>query len=413
MNLDDNPRFPRITRSIESFIEDEEGSIPVGKLLTLGTFVLIMGMVLAGEASAKHGSHSSHRSHSSHSSGSGGHESHVSHASHASHDDHGSHNNNHASHANDHASHASSSDTIANDTNSTVETAGASYTNSVGSSVFLDSWSYYPGSDFVDGVYKQGVNYSDGISGGSMKSLDVEMRDGVVHSFCLTGNSAQVGVSKAEALNDCIVESSYLANDGMYRSTFIGDDGATAELFVKVKDGAIISIGVGGDSPEKAEAVAKAFKACLAEADSKFYQNENLIDCKAAVADGSGLPALLNLKLTDGIYNADVQYAQAKATLTLEIRGGAVHSLALENNSATTGLSKGSALWDWMSASGCFSRDGLYASSFIGDDGKEAMYMAKVANGTLEYAFVPGDSCEKATAVATGIVDCLAQAGLK
>lgn len=96
--------FPKIQKSIENLIEDEEGNIPGKKLLMLGTMVVILGSLFPLDVLAGHRSHGSHRSHSSHSSGhsSGGHESHVSHQSHTSSGTH----SNHVSHS-DHVSHAS------------------------------------------------------------------------------------------------------------------------------------------------------------------------------------------------------------------------------------------------------------------------------------------------------------------
>lgn len=114
--------FPKIKKSVETLIEDEEGNIPGKKLLLLGTMVLVLGNLLSIDALAGHTSHRSHVSHSSHSSGSGGyHESHVSHQSHQSHvsgSGHSSHSSYHSSHAshsnhNNHASHTSHSNTVA------------------------------------------------------------------------------------------------------------------------------------------------------------------------------------------------------------------------------------------------------------------------------------------------------------
>ena len=115
--------FPRIVKSVDTLIEDEEGNIPGKKLLLLGTMVLVLGSLFSIDALAKHGSHKSHSSHSSHVSGSGGgyHESHVSHQSHQSHvsgsghSSHSSAHSNHASHSNhsNHASHTSHSNTAA------------------------------------------------------------------------------------------------------------------------------------------------------------------------------------------------------------------------------------------------------------------------------------------------------------
>ena len=77
--------FPHVEQKIEDFLYDEEGNIPVGKVLTIGSMILILGLLMADDAFAAHRSHSSHSSHSSHQSGySGGHSSHTSHASHQS-----------------------------------------------------------------------------------------------------------------------------------------------------------------------------------------------------------------------------------------------------------------------------------------------------------------------------------------
>ena len=66
--------FPHIKKAVEDFMYDQEGNIPRNKVLTVGSMLLVLGILLSDEAFAAHGSHSSHRSHSSHSS----------HASHAS-----------------------------------------------------------------------------------------------------------------------------------------------------------------------------------------------------------------------------------------------------------------------------------------------------------------------------------------
>ena len=99
-------QFPSVKRSIESLIEDEGGTIPAGKMLAIGTLMLVFGMVFATEAFAAHSSHRSHSSHSSHSSGSSGyHSSHVSHTSHTSHSSGYHSSSSHGSHS----SHSSSS----------------------------------------------------------------------------------------------------------------------------------------------------------------------------------------------------------------------------------------------------------------------------------------------------------------
>jgi len=87
------PLFPTIKRSIEHLIEDEEGNIPAGKLLTIGTFIVLLSSFLHIDAFAKHVSHGSHGSHGSHSSTSyvRNHDNHASHSNHSSHSSHGSH----------------------------------------------------------------------------------------------------------------------------------------------------------------------------------------------------------------------------------------------------------------------------------------------------------------------------------
>lgn len=124
-----NKKFPGIKKSIQDFIDDEDGSITRSKLVTVGSMVLLMTIFAGIEARAAHGSHKSHSSHSSTSyvRNHGSHESHESHSSHTSSADHSSHSStthsnhsssthsnhgssvhgNHSSH-NDHASHVSS-----------------------------------------------------------------------------------------------------------------------------------------------------------------------------------------------------------------------------------------------------------------------------------------------------------------
>jgi hypothetical protein len=94
-------KFPTIKKSIEDFIEDEDGNITRSKLVVIGTMIMVMSIMLSIDGYTKHGSHGSHSSHSStsyvrsHTS----HESHSNHGSHASHASHTSHSNT-ASHSN-------------------------------------------------------------------------------------------------------------------------------------------------------------------------------------------------------------------------------------------------------------------------------------------------------------------------
>ncbi len=100
--------FPQIKKKIEYLIEDEEGNIPGNRLLTLGTLVVLLGILLGPDAFAAHRSHRSHSSHRSHRS-SNTHRSHSSHANHSNHSSHYSHSS-HESHSsvNVHSNHSSS-----------------------------------------------------------------------------------------------------------------------------------------------------------------------------------------------------------------------------------------------------------------------------------------------------------------
>ncbi len=82
-------KFPKIKKSIETFLYEEEGNITRNKVIAVGSMLIIMGLLFGTEVYAGHSSHSSHRSHSSSRSG-GSHESHVSHTSHTSHSSGGS-----------------------------------------------------------------------------------------------------------------------------------------------------------------------------------------------------------------------------------------------------------------------------------------------------------------------------------
>lgn len=93
MSSFDDGLFPTITRNIQDFIEDEEGSIPANGLLMLGAMIIVLGAFAVPDAYAAHRSHSSHKSHSSHSSSASGHSNHASHESHSSHASHTSHSN--------------------------------------------------------------------------------------------------------------------------------------------------------------------------------------------------------------------------------------------------------------------------------------------------------------------------------
>lgn len=80
-----NDFFPKLERSLEDFLYEEEGNITRNKMVMVGSLVLVLSLLMYDEVFAGHRSHSSHSSHRSHSSGSGGgHGSHSSHESHTS-----------------------------------------------------------------------------------------------------------------------------------------------------------------------------------------------------------------------------------------------------------------------------------------------------------------------------------------
>ena len=97
--------FPSVQKTIEDFINDDDGNITRSQMVTIGTLVLVMSIMSAIDAYAKHSSHGSHGSHTSHSS-----TSYIrTHSNHGSHSDHGSHqsHSSHTSHSNT-ASHSNS-----------------------------------------------------------------------------------------------------------------------------------------------------------------------------------------------------------------------------------------------------------------------------------------------------------------
>lgn len=75
--------FPAAKRSIANYINDEEGNISRNKLVTVGSAVILMGLIVLLDG-CTYVSHISHTSGTSHRS-SGSHRSHSSHSSHRSH----------------------------------------------------------------------------------------------------------------------------------------------------------------------------------------------------------------------------------------------------------------------------------------------------------------------------------------
>lgn len=93
MSISEGNIFPTVKKSITNFLYEEEANISRSKMLTLGSMMIIVSVLMINsDVFARHGSHGSHSSHSSHASHSSGsytpshvsHESHVSHASHVS-----------------------------------------------------------------------------------------------------------------------------------------------------------------------------------------------------------------------------------------------------------------------------------------------------------------------------------------
>ena len=120
-------KFPEIKKTITDLINDEEGNIPRQRLVTIGSTIMLMGIIMGFDYSSAHGSHQSHSSHTSHSSTS----YHRSHTSHSSHNSHTSHNNYHSSHG----SHSSHSDHASHDNTHTSHSnvnTGATHMNSSG-----------------------------------------------------------------------------------------------------------------------------------------------------------------------------------------------------------------------------------------------------------------------------------------
>ncbi len=75
--MDENFNFPKLGKSVENYLFDEEGNISRNKVLAVGSLVILMSMLYSMEVFAGHRSHSSGSSYS--------HSSHVSHQSHQSH----------------------------------------------------------------------------------------------------------------------------------------------------------------------------------------------------------------------------------------------------------------------------------------------------------------------------------------
>ena len=112
-NEKENKLIPKISKKISDFLYEEEGNISRGKILTVGSWLLVAGILFADS------SHRSHSSHSSSSYGGGGHSSHESHQSHQSHQS-GSTHSNHSSSATTHSSHSSSTTTTPSHNNTAV-----------------------------------------------------------------------------------------------------------------------------------------------------------------------------------------------------------------------------------------------------------------------------------------------------
>ena len=51
-------KFPKISKSIQDFFEDEDGSITRNKALLMGGMILVLGMLFSDEVYAAHRTHS-------------------------------------------------------------------------------------------------------------------------------------------------------------------------------------------------------------------------------------------------------------------------------------------------------------------------------------------------------------------
>ena len=50
----DNFKFPHIHKSIDDFLSDEEGNIPMNKVLTIGSMIMILGILFAEDVFSAH-----------------------------------------------------------------------------------------------------------------------------------------------------------------------------------------------------------------------------------------------------------------------------------------------------------------------------------------------------------------------
>ena len=127
--MDFEDLFPHVKKTVEDFLFDEEGNIPRSKILTIGSMMIVLSLLLPENTVSAHRSHSSHRTHSTHSSHrSGGHATHYTHSSHTTHSNghythstHGTHST-HSSHSNGHTSHGTHSNHSTHSTHSNHST---------------------------------------------------------------------------------------------------------------------------------------------------------------------------------------------------------------------------------------------------------------------------------------------------
>ncbi|MDO5133839.1 MAG: His-Xaa-Ser repeat protein HxsA3, partial [Eubacteriales bacterium] len=62
--MDFEELFPHVKHSVEDFLFDEEGNIPRSKILTIGSMMIVLSMLLTEKAFAGHRTHYTHRTHS-------------------------------------------------------------------------------------------------------------------------------------------------------------------------------------------------------------------------------------------------------------------------------------------------------------------------------------------------------------
>lgn len=167
-----NDEFPHVAKSITQFLDDEEGNISRSKLLSIGSMMIIMGVLMSTDAFAAHRSHSSHSSHVSGSSSYHG--SHVSHVSHVS--------SSTGSYGGGGVSNAGTATTSTNYASTTTPTVTSDSTNAVTATAqtIVPGW-------HLDSVGWWWQNADGTYPFGTWKWLDGN-GDGIAESYCFDQN---------------------------------------------------------------------------------------------------------------------------------------------------------------------------------------------------------------------------------